>query len=242
MRLSGGSVKVPGTCSIMSTSWEGIAVNGQAPVGGHVFISHGREDSARVDRLEQILAEAGIPVWRDAVELRPGDDRRMRVREAITRDAVVLVACFAAGLAAGLQGSFSLAAAPTSVMRQNITYALMIALTIALAGGLAGGLAYGFAVGLAFGLAGGLAVGLVAGLVSGLEVWVRYLTGCWLARRKGLLPRRVGRFLDWAYRANLLRMSGTAAQFRHRELQDWLARNSSVVLPDQTNQPQEAAS
>lgn len=33
------------------------------------------------------------------------------------------------------------------------------------------------------------------------------------------LPRRLGRFLDWAYHAGLLRMSGTAIQFRHQDLQ-----------------------
>ena len=39
------------------------------------------------------------------------------------------------------------------------------------------------------------------------------------------LPWRLGRFLHWATKAELLRTSGIAYQFRHRELQDWLARN-----------------
>lgn len=63
----------------------------------------------------------------------------------------------------------------------------------------------------------------------GLAVWIRYLIGCALARRQGLLPRHVGRFLDWAYRANLLRMSGTAVQFRHRERQAWLTAPARVM-------------
>jgi hypothetical protein len=109
-----------------------------------------------------------------------------------------LVGGLAFGLGFGLGGSFSLAVQPTTVMRQSITY------------GLAGGLAVG------------LTAGLTIGLRFGLEVWIRYLIGCWIAHQQGKLPRRVGRFLDWAYRANLLRMAGTAAQFRHRELQDWL--------------------
>lgn len=107
-----------------------------------------------------------------------------------------------------------------------------------LAFGLAGGLAVGLSGGLAFGLAFGLAVGLAVGLASGLIVWIRYLIGCCLARQKGMLPRRVGHFLDWAYRANLLRMSGTAAQFRHRELQVWLISHTKD-RPAQTVQGQE---
>jgi hypothetical protein len=99
-------------------------------------------------------------------------------------------------------GSFSLAAQPTTVMRQNIAYAQ------------------------------------AAGLAAGLTAWVRYLIGCWLARREGMLPRRVGRFLNWAYDANLLRMSGTAAQFRHRELQAWLISHTKDH-PAQAGQKQE---
>ena len=35
-------------------------------------------------------------------------------------------------------------------------------------------------------------------------------------------PLRFGVFLDWAQQAGLLRVSGVAYQFRHRQLQDWL--------------------
>jgi NACHT domain len=125
----------------------------------------------------------------------------------------------AAGLLLGLTGTFSLAEQPTSVMRQNLAFGLAVGLVV----GLAAGVALGVAVGVAFGLAVGLAAGLGGGLVAGLAVWVRYVIGCWLARREGTLPRQVGQFLDWAYSANLLRMSGTAIQFRHRELQTSLS-------------------
>ncbi|PKV83239.1 hypothetical protein BX283_0737 [Streptomyces sp. TLI_146] len=37
------------------------------------------------------------------------------------------------------------------------------------------------------------------------------------------LPLRLGVFLHWAYEGGPLRVSGAAYQFRHRELQDWLA-------------------
>jgi hypothetical protein len=149
-----------------------------------------------------------------------------------------LVVGLAAGSIAGLTTSFSLAAQPSSIMRQNITYALAIMLLGGLAYGLGYGLSYGpvygrtvgLESGLTSGLGFGLATGLTVGLTLGLAVWIRYVIGCWLARRNGMLPRRVGNFLDWAYRANLLRMSGTAAQFRHRELQDWLTRQPKIHL------------
>jgi hypothetical protein len=42
----------------------------------------------------------------------------------------------------------------------------------------------------------------------------------------GRLPWRLGRFLHWCYTdAGLVRTAGIAYQFRHRELQDYLARH-----------------
>jgi hypothetical protein len=95
----------------------------------------------------------------------------------------------------------------------------MVGLTATLALGLALGLAGALALGLAL----GIALGAALGAAFGGTAWIRYMLGCGLARRKGLLPPRVGQFLDWAYRASLLRMSGTATQFRHHELQTWLS-------------------
>ncbi|KQX78540.1 hypothetical protein ASD48_35090 [Streptomyces sp. Root1310] len=40
------------------------------------------------------------------------------------------------------------------------------------------------------------------------------------------LPWRLGHFLRWCYRSGLIRVAGTAYQFRHRELQDHLARHA----------------
>ncbi|MEU9609731.1 NACHT domain-containing protein [Streptomyces sp. NPDC048057] len=48
----------------------------------------------------------------------------------------------------------------------------------------------------------------------------RYLV--FLLWSRGRLPFRLGRFLDWAVEAGLLRYSGAAYQYRHRELQHWL--------------------
>lgn len=61
---------------------------------GHVFISYVREDSARVDRLQQILEQAGLQTWRDTAQLWPGQDWRAEIRRAIADDALVFLACF----------------------------------------------------------------------------------------------------------------------------------------------------
>jgi hypothetical protein len=69
---------------------------------GHAFISYVHEDSPRVDRLQQTLQAAGIPVWRDTADLWPGEDWRAKIRRAITDNALVFIACFSqASLARG---------------------------------------------------------------------------------------------------------------------------------------------
>lgn len=110
-------------------------------------------------------------------------------------------------------------------------------------GALVAGLAALFAILLVIGLAGGLAVGLavvpnsgsgvglpfaVVSLVIGLifaanSPWLRYMFAAMLLAHRGDLPRRPAVFLDWAYQAGLMRLSGIAVQFRHREFQTWLA-------------------
>ena len=63
-------------------------------VDGHAFISYVREDSHQVDRLEQTLQAAGISVWRDTADIWPGEDWRLKIRNAITQNALVFIACF----------------------------------------------------------------------------------------------------------------------------------------------------
>lgn len=74
------------------------------------------------------------------------------------------------------------------------------------------------------------AVGTTAGIAFALlysaQVWIRSLIGNASAATRGLLPWRLTPFLDWACQAGLLRVSGGAYQFRHRELQDWLTKPS----------------
>ena len=61
---------------------------------GHVFISYVRENSRDVDWLQRILESAGIRVWRDTADLWPGEDWRAKIRDAISNDALVFIACF----------------------------------------------------------------------------------------------------------------------------------------------------
>ncbi|MGC4900483.1 NACHT domain-containing protein [Micromonospora echinospora] len=48
---------------------------------------------------------------------------------------------------------------------------------------------------------------------------------CTRRRSEQWLPWRLGRFLDLCYQAGLVRIAGNGYQFRHRELQDYLARH-----------------
>ena len=68
-------------------------IGGIVPVG-RVFISYVREDSSCIDWLQSTLEAASIPVWRDTEDLWPGEDWRTKIRQAITNDALVFVACF----------------------------------------------------------------------------------------------------------------------------------------------------
>jgi hypothetical protein len=61
---------------------------------GHIFVSYVHEDSDQVDLVDKALRASGIAVWRDKDSLWPGDDWRIRIREAISSRALVMVACF----------------------------------------------------------------------------------------------------------------------------------------------------
>jgi hypothetical protein len=61
---------------------------------GRAFISYVREDSDNVDRLQQIIEAAGVNVWRDTADLWPGEDWRTKIRQAITDNTLVYIACF----------------------------------------------------------------------------------------------------------------------------------------------------
>ncbi|MEV0280143.1 NACHT domain-containing protein [Streptomyces sp. NPDC050610] len=78
------------------------------------------------------------------------------------------------------------------------------------------------------GAAIGLAVGLAVTLIRAAPLR-RY--AAFLICTRGKLPWRLGAFLDWCCAAGLMRQSGTAYQFRHRELQQWLTDHPNHRAP-----------
>jgi hypothetical protein len=135
------------------------------------------------------------------------------------------------GLAFGLidfganPSSVRRASTPAESQREDRQLTILVisttGLALGLALGLATGLLYGLSAGLVFGLLFGLVVGLVVGLVD--RAWPAFLVASgWLVLRQRF-PCRLMAFLEDAYRLGLLRVVGSAYQFRHAELQDHLA-------------------
>jgi NACHT domain len=81
---------------------------------------------------------------------------------------------------------------------------------------------------LVTGFIAGLSVGWVAWLAQGAGAGVRYYMGVVSMAVRRRCPLRLGAFLDWAQQAGLLRISGVAYQFRHHQLQDWLASKAAT--------------
>lgn len=127
---------------------------------------------------------------------------------------------------------------PSELVAQGLIHDLAIPLVSGLGWGVAAGLAptlflgstevltrgiissvgYAFAIGFAFG------AGLGTMFVSS-SPWPRYFSAARILSRRQELPARPALFLDWAYRAGLLRLAGIAVQFRHRDLQDQLTKS-----------------
>jgi hypothetical protein len=61
---------------------------------GHAFISYVHQDRDAVAKLKKILDSAGVPVWLDKEDLWPGEDWRLKIRRAITKESLVFIACF----------------------------------------------------------------------------------------------------------------------------------------------------
>lgn len=86
--LSDGSLR-PARGSLML-----LVMKEPGKAAGQVFISYVREDSVRVNELQQTLEAAGVTVWRDTAALWPGQDWRTHIRRAIIDHALVFLACF----------------------------------------------------------------------------------------------------------------------------------------------------
>lgn len=144
---------------------------------------------------------------------------------------VGLVVGLATGLAFGLADKSPQALTPRNVISADRRYGLVFGLTIGVAGGVSGGLAFGLTSGVATGVAAGVAVGLTIGILADVvylgAASMRYNVTVVIIAVRQQGPLRFGAFLDWAQQAGLLRVSGVAYQFRHRQLQDWLTSRNS---------------
>lgn len=148
---------------------------------------------------------------------------------------------FAGGLAAGLIVGFGLVAFSVVVLIVDQSPTADIRPHDAVGKDAVSMLALGVAAGIMIGVPSGLVSWLVAGRTAGLRygvviaipvaiipslflaaVGVRYIIAVLFGAAARIHPLRLGRFLDWAYDAGLLRISGVAYQFRHQELQDHL--------------------
>ncbi|WTX00007.1 hypothetical protein OG216_44600 [Streptomycetaceae bacterium NBC_01309] len=223
-------------------------------VGVLAAVATGNRDSA-VDVIRgATVATMGVAwSWRGWLEPARGDWSRLRTTSGRRRLAVGLAYGLAVALAVGL--TVGLAVGLTYGLVVALAVGLVVGVTVGLNGGaratagsgdvnredfvyglavgLVGGLALGLAIALAAGLSYGLAVGLVGGLGGGLGlagVAMRYVALVVCTRRgRVVLPWSLRRFLAWAEQAGLLRIAGNAYQFRHRELQDWLAAPANQV-------------
>jgi hypothetical protein len=140
-----------------------------------------------------------------------------------------LGAGFRFSLAAGLRGAApTTAVSPPVALREDTVYGLVYAVTTGLFGGLVVGGVVALLLEPGTGLVVGAATAVASGQASGLSAARRYLV--FLLCSRGRLPFRLGRFLDWACSAGLMRYSGPAYQFRHAELQHWLTAHPDPVI------------
>lgn len=131
------------------------------------------------------------------------------------------------GLVRGLRGEPTTLAKPRAIIRDDMVYAVVIGPIVGIVAGIFGALVRVFFYldnwmsGLMIGLAIALMVMLVTGLAgTARRYWVFLLCS------RGKLPFRLAPFLEWSVGAGFLRYNGPSYQFRHRELEQWLAQRA----------------
>ncbi len=110
---------------------------------------------------------------------------------------------------------------PSRVLLDDLVVAGVVGVLVGLMSGVVGGPVFGVAFGAVGGVVGAFSIG------TGLAAVTRFAMACPILAQRRVLPFRLASFLDWAYAAGLLRISGIACQFRHIELQDWASRQIS---------------
>ncbi|MGW5284677.1 hypothetical protein ACWERI_35440 [Streptomyces collinus] len=126
------------------------------------------------------------------------------------------------GVIFGVSADQSSAVKPGTIIGEDVRLGIVLGVMWGLLGGLTAGLLFGPALGLVSGLAFGLVFGRTVSDTS-----FRYLV--FLLCQQGRVPFRLAKFLDWGCGVGLMRYSGPAYQFRHRELQLWLNAHPDPV-------------
>ncbi|MGW4567719.1 NACHT domain-containing protein [Streptomyces sp. NPDC004561] len=145
--------------------------------------------------------------------------------------APTLVLGLALGLLIGLTASVeeppSAAARIRDIVRDDFLWSLTVGLLLGGTSGIVYGTTYGPLAGAATAVTIGLwcSAGLGAPGVGATSPGRRYLVFVLCSSAQGTAPLRLHAFLNWAAEAGMLRLSGPAYQFRHRELQQWLTRH-----------------
>ncbi|WP_165554442.1 NACHT domain-containing protein [Kribbella capetownensis] len=136
-----------------------------------------------------------------------------------------------AGLAASMKAIHGSAGTPSEPYRQAVRTMILFAIPIGFYVVIVDIAANHYAMAIVDALIAGPTLGFVA---SGAVGWYpHYLLALINKRRTNDLPRALMDFLDWGYAAGLLRMSGFATQFRHRELQSYLASETDETVTGQ---------
>ncbi|MEU7140596.1 hypothetical protein ABZ942_14185 [Nocardia sp. NPDC046473] len=147
------------------------------------------------------------------------------------------------GLSVSEKDKLRISVDETRLIRGDLQAAALSSGCSAFMGGLAAGLGFGLTgplageltVGLAAGLSGGLACAVAFGLLTGTAS-MRYCIAVLVFRFAATFPPQPRLFLDWARRSGLLRVTGTAYQFRHETYRLWLQQSAQVAKGPENNE------
>lgn len=138
----------------------------------------------------------------------------------------LIVFCCGALVNGGLEDRSPQYVRPRDVIRSDGRYGLAVGVIAGLEAYFYAEMSHVLAVGFTSGLTVNTSFAVTFGIVFGIvnaSAWLHYRVGAAIVAVKGQGPLRPAAFLDWACEAGLMRVSGVAYQFRHRQFQDWLA-------------------
>jgi hypothetical protein len=126
------------------------------------------------------------------------------------------------------------ALSPSDALRTDLFFGLVAGIVYVAVGGLPGGLTGGLLSHLHLNkyltVPGSVALALIIGLTAGISLasrcWLRYAISVTMEASRRRIPLRFARFMDWAYGAGLLRITGISYQFRHEKLKSSLTPQS----------------